>query len=171
MPDVTPKISATTETLRARPKPTFMPAIRYGTVDGTTIAVNFAPPESRYTSPISSSRRSTLPTPSTRFEATTGSVIMKVVKIGAQFESPNQISEITIHTNTEVELSTASASFTTVRTGRQRNAPSPISTETTTAPPNPITMRKSEAPVCFQTSPLRTISASPTTTERGEGST
>jgi hypothetical protein len=34
-----------------------------------------------------------------------------------------------------------------------------------------MTMRASEAAVCVHTSPLRTISPSPTTTDRGEGST
>src|SRR5207244_305977 len=42
--------------------------------------------------------------PSTMFEATTGNVIMKVVKIGAQLESPNQMMEMTIQTKTDVEL-------------------------------------------------------------------
>ena len=44
------------------------------------------------------------------FDATTGNVIMNVVKIGAQLLSPNQMIEMTIHTKTEVELRTARAS-------------------------------------------------------------
>src|SRR5712691_1259680 len=170
MPEVTPKISATTETLRASPKPTFMPASRKGRVEGITMARNFSPPPRRYTSPISRSRRSTCSTPSTMFEATTGSVIMKVVKIGAQFERPNQMIEMTIQTKTEVELRTARASWTTPRASRERNAASPMRTATSTAPPKPTRMRASEAPVCVHTSPEPTMSAKPRTTESGEGS-
>src|SRR5207244_1898089 len=56
--------------------------------------------------------------PSTMFEATTGNVIMKVVKIGAQLESPNQMMEMTIQTKTDVELRTESTSWTTSREER-----------------------------------------------------
>src|SRR2546425_10379919 len=105
------------------------------------------------------------------FEATTGSVIMNVVKMGAQFESPNQMIEITIHTKTDVELSTASTSCTTPRASRERNTTSPSSTATTTAAPKPTAMRASEAPVCRHTSPVLTTSRRPASTDAGEGST
>ena len=94
-------------------------------------------------------------------EATTGSVIMKVVKIGAQLLSPNQTSETTIHTKTEVELRMASTSCTMPRAVRDTNAPRPIRSETATALPKPAAMRPSEAPAWPQISPLRTISDEP----------
>ena len=122
-------------------------------VDGITIDRNVSQPESRYTWPISRSRRSTLPTPSMTLAATTGSVIMNVVKMGAMFVSPNQMSETTIHTKTEVELRTVTTSATAIRAGRHRNEARPMSTATTSALPKPIAMRKSEAPACVHTSP------------------
>src|SRR5262249_26808166 len=109
--------------------------------------------------------------PSTRFAATTGSVIMNVVKIGAQLLSPNQMMAMTIQTKTEVAFSTVTTSRTTVRAARERNASRPIRSPTTTAPPKPITMRKSDAPVCVQTSPLRSTATKPATTDHGDGST
>src|SRR5262245_17434931 len=96
---------------------------------------------------------------------------MNVVKMGAQLDSPNQISEMTIQTKTDVEFSTASTSCTTPRSGRERKAPSPISTDTITAAPKPTTIRISDAAVCFHTSPVWTISTAPATTDRGDGST
>src|SRR5262252_3293573 len=105
------------------------------------------------------------------FEATTGSVIMKVVKIGAQFDSPNQMIEMTIHTKTDVALSTDSRSWTTSRTARDRNAARPSAMATATAPPNPIAMRESDAAVCRQISPLATMATKPRMTDHGEGST
>src|SRR3989441_1300830 len=103
--------------------------------------------------------------------ATTGSVIMNVVKIGAQFERPNQMIEITIHTKTDVAFRMARASWTSPRARRETNAASPMTIAAATAPPKPTRMRASEAPVCLQTSPEPTISAKPRTTERGDGRT
>jgi hypothetical protein len=80
------------------------------------------------------------------FDATTGNVIMNVVKIGAQLLSPNQMIEMTIHTNTEVEFSTASASATTPRARRETNASRPEQHRRHTAPPKPTAMRASDAP-------------------------
>jgi len=96
---------------------------------------------------------------------------MKVVKIGAQLLSPNQMIEITIQTNTEVELSTASTSWTTPRARRERKASRPRSTAVSTAPPKPTAMRASDAAVCRQISPVRTISPTPLATAAGEGKT
>src|SRR5262245_24541613 len=103
------------------------------------------------------------------FEATTGSVIMNVVKIGAQFDSPNQMREMTIHTNTEVELSTVKKSRTTPRASGERNPASARPIDTTTAAPKPTAMRPSDAAVCVQSSPLRTISPKPRPTANGDG--
>src|SRR5438552_18225157 len=116
--------------------------------------VNFCRPDSRYTSPISSSRRSTLWTPSTIFDATTGSVIMNVVKIGAQLERPNQMIEMTINTNTEVELRITRKSWITPRSVCERNAASPAISSTATAPTKPTRMYQSEAYVCLYISLL-----------------
>src|SRR5438046_10406557 len=96
--------------------------------------------------------------PSTMFEATTGNVIMKVVKIGAQLESPNQMMEMTIQTKTEVELRTESTSWTTSRAERERNAARPSSMATATAPPNPTAIRKRDAAVSRQLSPRARLS-------------
>ena len=74
-------------------------------------------------------------------EATTGRVIMKVVKMGAQLLRPNQMMEITIQTKTEVELRTARKSCTTPRAARERNAPRPIRMAIPSAQPKPTTMR------------------------------
>src|SRR6266542_2240236 len=67
------------------------------------------------------------------FAATTGRVIMKVVKMGAQLLSPNQMSEMTIHTKTEVELRTVTTSCTTLRARRARKAASPRTRASSTA--------------------------------------
>ena len=96
---------------------------------------------------------------------------MKVVKIGAQLESPNQMIEMTIQTKTDVELRTDRKSWITPRAVRERNAARPVSSATTTAPPKPTRMRPSEAKVCRQISPLATISAKPRATASGEGRT
>ena len=79
--------------------------------------------------------------------------------------------EMTIQTNTEVELSTASRSCTTPRASGDTNASSPSSTATATAPPKPTAIRASDAPVCRQISPVRSTSPSPCRTASGEGST
>src|SRR5580765_2762753 len=104
-------------------------------------------------------------------DATTGRVIIRVVKIGAQLLSPNQMIEITIQTNTEVELRTARPSATTPRPSGERNASRPSSTAATTAPPKPTAIRASDAPVWRQISPERTMSPSPDRTESGVGRT
>ncbi len=96
---------------------------------------------------------------------------MKVVKIGAQLLSPNQTSEITIHTKTEVEFRMARRSHTMPRAVRDTNAPRPMTSETATALPKPAAMRPSEAPAWPQISPLRTISTKPVTIDHGAGST
>src|SRR5213083_1630026 len=96
---------------------------------------------------------------------------MNVVKIGAQFNSPNQMIEMTIHTKTDVALRTATTSWTTPRAVRETKAASASSSATTTAPPKPTRMRASEAPVCFQISPDLTISTKPRSTCDGDGST
>ena len=96
---------------------------------------------------------------------------MNVVKMGAQFDSPNQISEMTIHTKTDVELRMASTSWTTPRTEAETNAPHPIASDVSTARPKPTTMRESDAAVCVQISPVRTISTKPVTMDQGAGRT
>ena len=66
---------------------------------------------------------------------------MNVVKMGAMLVSPNQMSDTTIQTKTDVEFSTVTTSSTAMRAGRHRNEARPISTATTSAPPNPIAIR------------------------------
>ena len=66
---------------------------------------------------------------------------MNVVKIGAMFVNPNQMSETTIHTKTEVALRTVTMSATAIRADRHRNEARPRSTATTSALPKPIAMR------------------------------
>src|SRR5262249_28536345 len=104
-------------------------------------------------------------------EATTGNVIMNVVKIGAQLLSPNQISEMTIQTKTEVELRMASTSWTMPRAVAETNAASVMTSEIPIARPKPTVMRESDAPVCLQISPLLRMSARPARTEAGAGRT
>src|SRR6267143_1966833 len=83
--------------------------------------------------PLGPSRQTNSPA-STRLEATTGSVIMNVVKIGAQLESPNQMIEMTIQTKTDVEFSTERKSWITPRAVRERNDARPASSATSTKP-------------------------------------
>src|SRR5207247_10102241 len=105
---------------------------------------------------------------STMFDATTGRVIMNVVKMGAQLDSPNQMIEMTIQTKTDVELRTDRKSWITPSAVRERNAARPASSATTTAPPKPTRMRPSEATVCRQIARLATTSAKPRATATGE---
>src|SRR5439155_7079278 len=53
----------------------------------------------------------------------------------------------------------------------ERNPTSPIRSPTPTAPPKATAIRKSEAPVCVQISPLRSTSTRPLTTDQGDGRT
>ena len=78
---------------------------------------------------------------------------------------------MTIHTNTEVEFRTVTTSATAMRAGRQRNDARPMTTATTSALPNPIAMRKSDAPACVHTSPVRTTVTRPWATAPGDGIT
>src|SRR5690349_13479690 len=104
-------------------------------------------------------------------DATTGRVIMKVVKIGAQFDNPNQMIEITIQTKTDVEFSTDRKSWITPRAMRDRNDASPAASATATAPPKPTRIRPSEARLWRQISPVTTMSTNPRATDAGEGRT
>src|SRR5207244_11953933 len=94
---------------------------------------------------------------------------MNVVKIGAQFDRPNQMIEMTIHTKTDVALRTATTSWTTPRAVRETKAASASSSETTTAPAKPTRMRARDAPVCVQISPDLTIATQPRGMWDGDG--